>query len=213
MFSVLDLNYSFHQCSLNPCCRMYNAFSTPWSHFEFTHISMDSNLIVLHVHRAFFRIGSANRDFLKKKGVQFVWGQEKESAFSVLKLKLSSPPVLHFLQFSRQFVMFPPTEAASYSGSLITLTPVDSRCPLLNSNQHLDRDESASHNTAVELSKLIDPGPWGELGFFGSRNLVLAHRPYPLEDVCRKLQHVEEGNKGEDEGRKMEEMPKSARRL
>lgn len=42
-FSVLDLNNSFHQCLLDPSCRKYTSFNTPWGQYEFNRIPMGAN--------------------------------------------------------------------------------------------------------------------------------------------------------------------------
>ncbi|KAJ8879261.1 hypothetical protein PR048_019868 [Dryococelus australis] len=43
VFSVLDLNNCFHQCLLDPLCRIYTTFSTLWNQYKFMRIPIGSN--------------------------------------------------------------------------------------------------------------------------------------------------------------------------
>jgi hypothetical protein len=66
---------------------------------------------------------------LKRKGVRFVWGDEHQAAFEILKLALSEAPVLQIPDYNREFVLT--TDASDLAVSAVLhqrvggeLTPV-----------------------------------------------------------------------------------------
>ena len=55
---------------------------------------------------------------LTRKGRPFVWGQEQEKAFKEVKLRLTSPPVLHLPKAEGRFILYSDTSVEGTGSSL-----------------------------------------------------------------------------------------------
>ena len=55
---------------------------------------------------------------LTRKGRPFVWGQEQEKAFKVVKLRLTNPPVLHLPKAEGRFILYSDTSVEGTGSSL-----------------------------------------------------------------------------------------------
>jgi hypothetical protein len=44
-------------------------------------------------------------NFLRKKGIKFEWGPEKQRAFDLLKYAVSHPPVLRMTDYSWEYIL------------------------------------------------------------------------------------------------------------
>ena len=53
-----------------------------------------------------------------RKGRPFVWGQEQEKAFKEVKLRLTSPPMLHLPTAESKFILYSDTSVEGTGSSL-----------------------------------------------------------------------------------------------
>jgi len=77
---------------------------------------------------------------LTKKDNKFNWSTEQQNAFDILKEKLTSAPVLNYLDFSRQFLIT--TDASDYAiGAVLSQEPVGQDRPIAYANRILNKAE------------------------------------------------------------------------
>lgn len=80
---------------------------------------------------------------LRKKGVKFVWGEEQDRAFNILKKTIISPPVLRMADFNLPFVL--QTDAYSLAIGAVLSQEIDGvRQPVAFASRTLTNQERKS---------------------------------------------------------------------
>jgi len=82
--------------------------------------------------------------------MKFNWTKEQQKAFDVLKEKLTTAPVLHYPDFTRQFTIA--TDASDYAiGAVLSQGPIGQNRPIAYASRILNKAEQNYNTTEKEL--------------------------------------------------------------
>jgi len=129
---------------------------------------------------------------LLKKDVSFLWSNEEQLAFEILKSKLITAPVLIYPDFSKSFNLT--CDASNYAiSAILSQGPVGKDHPIAYASRTLNKCETNYSTTEKELLAIV----WGCKSFrpylFGRKFLIVSdHRPlkwlFNHTDPSSKLQ-------------------------
>jgi len=86
--------------------------------------------------------------------MKFNWTKEQQKAFDVLKEKLTTAPVLHYPDFTRQFTIT--TDASDYAiGAVLSQGPIGQDCSIAYASRILNKAEQNYNTTEKELLAIV----------------------------------------------------------
>jgi hypothetical protein len=93
---------------------------------------------------------------LLKKDAKYMWEEDQEAAFCVLKQKLMSQPILQYPDFSREFILT--TDASNDgAGAVLSQGQIGKDAPIAYASRRFHRAERNYSNVERELAAIV----WG----------------------------------------------------
>ena len=91
---------------------------------------------------------------LTKKGVAFDWKIEQQNAFELLKVKLTTAPILSYPDFTQEFVVT--TDVSDLAiGAVLSQGPVSQNRPIAYASRILNKAERNYNTTEKELLAIV----------------------------------------------------------
>lgn len=119
---------------------------------------------------------------LTKKNKKFIWEQEQQEAFDTLKSFLTSPPILAFPDFEKEFIL--QTDASGWGLGVVLTQLIDGKERVIcYASRHLNQAEMKYPSIEKEALAIV----------FGIRYFrhYLADNPFTIETDCRPLLWLE----------------------
>lgn len=128
---------------------------------------------------------------LLKKDAEFHWNQEQQNAFSTLKSKLTSAPLLQYPDFSKTFILT--TDASNYAvGAILSQGVVGKDKPIAYASRTLNKAEGNYSTIEKELLAILFGVKTFRPYLYGHKfQIVTDHRPlvwlFNVKDPSSKL--------------------------
>ena len=91
---------------------------------------------------------------LLKKDAKYVWEESHEVAFHTLKQKLTSPPILQYPDFSREFILT--TDASNDgAGAVLSQGPIGKDLPIAYASRSFNKAERNYSTVEKELAAIV----------------------------------------------------------
>ena len=114
---------------------------------------------------------------LLQKGVTYVWGEQCDKAFNILKNKLISDPILQYPDFDKEFIVT--TDASNHSlGAVLSQIVNDTDKPIAYASQTLNDAESRYITVERELLAIVWACEYWRHFLYGKHSRIITdHKP------------------------------------
>ena len=114
---------------------------------------------------------------LLKRDAKFEWSQEQDHAFERLKAKLTSQPILQYLDFCKEFVLT--TDASNTGlGAVLSQGPLGKDLPIAYASRSLNKAEINYVTSEKELLAIVWATNYFRLYLYGRHfKVVTVHKP------------------------------------